>query len=272
MLAAPALADEPRVVRDIAYTEPKNASQTLDLYAPQDGKNHPVAFWIHGGGWQHGDKSEADSKPQAFVDRGYVFVSTNYRFVPGATAQEIAFDVAKAIRWVHDHARDYGGNPDRILVIGHSAGAQLAALVCTDGRYLRAEKLSASIVRACVPVDGDTYDIPLQIATVEQKRKDFYRMAFGDEPSQEVLSSVTHAPKGQGIPPFLILHVAGHPETTAQAHRLADALQQGKVSVKVYPAADTDHVRLNADLGKPDDEPTRVLFEFLGGVLANDPD
>ena len=150
-------------------------------------------------------------KPQAFVDKGFVFVSSNYRLLPDASIKQMGGDVAKAIRWVHDHAQEYGGDPNTFFVMGHSAGAQLAALVCTDDRYLKAEGLSFSIIKGCVPVDGDTYDVPMQIATVEQKRKDAYRRKFGDEASQKDLSPVTHVAKDKGIPPCLILHVAGPP-------------------------------------------------------------
>jgi arylformamidase len=164
-LACPALADEPKVHRGLPYAEPKNERQMLDVYAPAEGKNHPIVIWIHGGGWKVGDKKEMHNKPKAFVDKGFVFVAINYRFVPKVTVKQIAEDVAKAIRWTHDHGTDYGGDPNTIIVMGHSAGAQLAALVCTDERYLKAEKLSLSIIKGCVPVDGDTYDVPLQIKT-----------------------------------------------------------------------------------------------------------
>ena len=90
LLATPALADEPQVHRDIAYAEPKNERQTLDVYAPKEGKNHPIVFWIHGGGWQAGDKTDVQVKPQAFVDKGFVFVSTNYRLLPDASIKEMA--------------------------------------------------------------------------------------------------------------------------------------------------------------------------------------
>ncbi len=223
-LTTPVLTEEPQVHRDIAYAEPEIERQTLDVYAPKEGKNHPVVFWIHGGGWQAGDKTDVQAKPQAFVDKGFLFVATNYRLLPNANIKEMGGDVAKAIRWVHDHAQHYGGDPNTIFVMGHSAGTQLAALVCTDDRYLRYEKLSLSIIKGCVPVDGDTYDVPMQIATVEQKRKDAYRLKFGDEGSQKDLSPVSHVSRDKGIPPFLILHVAGHPETTAQSQRLAKAL------------------------------------------------
>ena len=270
LLAAPALADEPQVHRDIAYTQPKNEHQTLDLFAPREGKNHPIVFWIHGGGWQAGDKTDVQVKPQAFVDKGFVFVSTNYRLLPDANIKEMGGDVAKAIRWVHDHAQQYGGDPNTFFVMGHSAGAQLAALVCTDERYLKAEGLSFSIVKGCVPVDGDTYDVPMQIATVEQERKDAYRHKFGDEVSQKDLSSVTHVARDKGIPPVLVLHVAGHPETTAQSQRLVKALQEAGIPARAYPAKGKNHDRINADLGNPGDEPTKELFEFVMGLLAKD--
>ena len=142
LVAPPLLAAEPTVHRGRAYAEPKNERQTLDVYAPAAGKNLPVVVWIHGGGWQAGDKNEVHHKPQAFADKGLVFVSINYRLLPEVTIKQMAGDVAKAIRWTYDHARDFGGDPDTILVMGHSAGAQLAALVCTDERYLKADRKS----------------------------------------------------------------------------------------------------------------------------------
>jgi acetyl esterase/lipase len=268
LLAPPLPAAGLKVHRDLAYAAPKNKRQTLDVYAPGKGKDHPVVVWIHGGGWQAGDKVDVQKKPQAFADKGFVFVSINYRLLGDkVTIKQMAGDVARAIRWAHDHARDYGGDPNRMFVMGHSAGAQLAALVCTDGRYFKAEKLSPSVIKGCVPVDGDTYDVPMQIRTVEKKRAERYKMKFGDAASQKDLSPVTHVARGKGIPPFLILHVAGHPETRAQSQRLARALRGAGVSATVYPAEGKTHGTINSDLGRPDDKPTRALFEFLGGAL-----
>lgn len=266
-VASWALAAEPKVHRDLPYAEPQNKQQTLDIYVPQEGERHPVVFWIHGGGWQRGDKAEVDSKPQLFIDRGYLFVSTNYRFVPDVTIDEMAGDVAQAIAWVHGHAAEYHADPNQLIVTGHSAGAQLAALVCTDNSYLKHQGLTLSFIRGCVPVDGDTYDVPLQIATVEQRRKEIYGWKFGDEASQRRLSPITHVAKGRYLPPVLILHVADHPETTAQSNRLVEALTEVGVSAKTFAAEGTDHVKLNADLGQPDDKPTEAMLEFISGVL-----
>jgi acetyl esterase/lipase len=266
-LARPLLADEPKVQRGLPYAEPKNERQLLDVYAPTEGKDHPVVVWIHGGGWKRGDKGDVHNKPKAFVERGFVLVSINYRFVPNVTVKEIAGDVAKAIRWTHEHAKDFGGDARTIIVMGHSAGAQLAALVCTDDRYLKAEGLPLAIIKACVPVDGDTYDVPMQIKTVEEKRAKSYRMTFGDEESQQGLSAVTHVAKGKDIPPFLILHVADHPETRAQSQRLVKVLQGAGVPAKAYPAEGKTHTTINNDLGLADDRPTQEMFAFLSAVL-----
>jgi acetyl esterase/lipase len=265
--SAPAKDEAPRIHRDVSYAGTSNERQALDVYAPAGGEGRPVVFWIHGGGWQAGEKTEVQAKPRAFVDRGFVFVSAGYRLLPEATIKEMAGDLAKALRWVHDHAGEYGGDPDRIFVMGHSAGAQLAALICTDLHYLEAEGLSPSILKGCVPVDGDTYDVPMQIAAVSDRTAAIYRRKFGDEERQKDLSPVTHVAKDKGIPPFLILHVADHPETGGQSQRLAKALKEAGVSATTFPAQGKDHGSINADLGLPADTPTRALFEFLDGAL-----
>jgi arylformamidase len=270
LLAGALPAAEPKAHKDLPYAGSKDERQTLDVYAPAEGKGHPVVVWIHGGGWQAGDKKEVDKKPQAFTDRGFVFISINYRLLPKATIKEMAGDVAKAIRWVHDHARDHGGDPDTMLVMGHSAGAQLAALVCTDDSLLKAETLSLSIIKGCVPVDGDTYDVPLQIKTVEKKRANAYTRKFGDADSQKDLSPVTHVAKGKHIPPFLILHVADHPETKGQSQRLVKVLQEAGISAKAYPAEGKTHGTINSELGVPDDKPTKALWDFLETVLKKE--
>src|SRR4029453_14165031 len=104
-------------------------------------------------------------KPQAIVDRGGVFVAINYRFVPNVDLKAMLGDVAKAIAWGKRHGAEYGGGPESIMVMGHSAGAQMAALVCTDERYLQAEGLALRDIKGCMPVDGDSYYPLLQIET-----------------------------------------------------------------------------------------------------------
>ena len=116
---------------NIPYAENGHARHVLDIYAPPNAKNLPVVFWIHGGGWQQGDKSDVALKPQWFMQNGFVFVSTNYRLLPEVDMGTLIRDVAKSYGWVEKHIAEYGGDPKRVLVGGHSAGAQLAAILCT---------------------------------------------------------------------------------------------------------------------------------------------
>jgi arylformamidase len=260
--------------RDISYGE--EPRHKLDVYSPPGAKNLPVVFWIHGGGWQVGDKSNVKLKPRAFTDKGFVFVSTNYRLLPHVDMGTLTRDVAKAFGWVNQHIAEHGGDPKRVLVGGHSAGAQLAALICTDDRYLKAEGVSFDALIGCVPVDGDTYDVPAIIETAETRRrlhgqpqpKLGHREKFGNDPAKHRdFSAVTHVAKGKGIPPFLILHVAAHPDNTAQAFRLGAVLKEAGVPTKVFGAKNTSHVKLNDDLGIAGDPPTKELFEFVDRVL-----
>ena len=264
------------VKADIPYVPNGHERQVLDVYSPPEAKNLPVVFWIHGGGWQTGDKKSVQLKPKVFTEKGFIFVSTNYRLLPAVEMGDIIRDVAKALRWTHDHVAEFGGDPKRIFVMGHSAGAQLAALICIDDRYLKAEKLSLDIIRGCVPVDGDTYDVPAIIATAEARWKAHglprakfgHREKFGNDPEKHKdFSAVTHVAKGKGIPPFLLLHVSGHPDVTAQAVRLGSVLKEAGIPVTVFGARETTHNKLNADLGQPDDPDTKGLYEVLDKAL-----
>ena len=264
------------ITRNIPYAEPALERQVLDVYTSKGAKNLPVVFWIHGGGWQAGDKSDVQIKPQTFVDKGFVFVSTNYRLFPNVDMETIVRDVAKSVHWIYDHIADHGGDPKRIFVMGHSAGAQLAALICTDDRYLKAEGISLGIVKGCVPVDGDTYDVPAIITTAEIRRlvhaqpqvKVGHREKFGSDPEKHRnLSAVYHVAKEKQIPPFLILYVANHPDTSAQAQRFGSVLSASGIPAKVFGAKETTHSRINDDLGLPDDPTTKALFEFVAESL-----
>ncbi|TVP99889.1 MAG: alpha/beta hydrolase [Planctomycetaceae bacterium] len=264
-MIVPASAAELSVRLDVPYVEAGHARQRLDVYWEAGTEARRIVFWIHGGGWQTGDKASVQVKPQAFVDRGCVFVSTNYRLLPEVTIREMAGDIAKGIAWVEQHAEEFGGDPRRVYVMGHSAGAQLAALLCIDHRYLEAEGVSPTILRGCVPVDGDTFDVPMQIAAVEPRVGAIYARKFGDEAEQIALSAVTHVVTGKPIPPVLVLHIADHPFTPPQANRLVEALRAAGYEARAFAAEGKTHTSINADLGTPGDASTRMIDELLGG-------
>ncbi len=262
------------LISDIPYVESGHERQVLDLYLPEESseEKRPVLFWIHGGGWQVGDKSDVARKPRVLTEKGFLFVSTNYRLLPHVEMDELIRDVAKALAWVHRSIAEHGGDPRRIFVGGHSAGAQLAALLCTDEGYLQEVGVPFDALRGCIPVDGDTYDLPKIIMTAELRQALYgkpaftfgHRQKFGNDPAKHVdFSAVTHVAKDKGIPPFLILYFTGNPETRAQAHRLGEVLKEANIPATVFGKRDTNHSRLNDDLGDPDDPATKAFLQFL---------
>jgi acetyl esterase/lipase len=236
-----------------------------------------VVFWIHGGGWQAGDKSQVKGEADLFVERGFVFVSTNYRLYPKVEMLTIFQDVAKSIGWVYKNIAAARRRSESHLRRGHSAGAQLAALMCIDDRYLKAEGVPFSALKGCFPVDGDTYDVPAIIEVAETRArahgeplpsKNGHRQKFGNDPEKHKdYSAVTHVAKGKGIPPFLILYVADHPDTSAQARRLARVLKESEVRRPLFGGKETNHSKLNDNLGTPDDPATKALDAFLNGIM-----
>lgn len=267
LFAASAFAATPEVQRDLFYTEAKDKLQSLDVYSPPDGKDHPVIVWIHGGGWKKGDKAGLQQKPQAFVDKGFVLVSVNYRFLPAVTLKDMMGDVAKSVRWVRDHAAEHRGDPNSIIIMGHSAGAHLAALLCTDDRYLKAEGVPMNCLKGCVPLDVSAYDIPKRIKDAADGISTTFMSVFGtDEAAQRDVSPVHHIAKDKGTPPFLILHVASRDDTKAQAHWLAGKLGDAGIAARVVAAEGKTHGTISSDLGGADDPPTLELWKFLGEI------
>ena len=273
-LLLPQIASAQKKIANVPFLDGGHERHLLDIYTPEKptDKKLPVMFWIHGGGWQAGNKDDVALKPQVLTERGFVFVSTNYRLLPEVTMDVLIRDVAASFGWMHRNIAKYGGDPNRIYVGGHSAGAQLAAIICTDDRYLKEQGVSFEVLRGCVPVDGDTYDIPKIIMTAEHRQALYggkmftfgHRQKFGNDPEKHVdFSAVTHVAKDKHIPPFLLLYFTGNPDTRAQANRLGEVLKAADIPVTVFGKGNTNHSQLNNDLGKPDDPATKAFLEFL---------
>jgi arylformamidase len=264
-----------RVTRDIPYAT-AHQRQVLDVHAPEGARNLPVVFWIHGGGWQTGDKSMVALKPKAFMDAGFVFVSINHRLLPAVDMGTIIRDVASALGWVYKNIATHGGDPARLLVMGHSSGGQLAALICVDDRYAKAEGVSLTMIKGCVPVDADTFDVPAIIEVAETRARahhqplptNGHRQKFGNDPvKHRDFSTVTHVARDKGIPPFLILHIGGNPDTGAQARRLGAVLQAAGISARIVVGREATHGSINDNIGAGNDVVTKELFAFVAAAL-----
>ncbi|MCM3768070.1 alpha/beta hydrolase [Neobacillus niacini] len=176
-----------------------DVKQALDLYVPKNNRDNPVIIYVHGGGWMRGDKADVGDKPAFFTDKGYVFVSVNYRLFPNAAYEEMATDVATAVKWVFDHAEQYQIDIRRINLMGHSAGGHLVSLIGTNQNYLEQAGLPPGTIHSIVNLDG-----PIDLAEFLQ-RNSKYKTVFGeDDQVWTKASPITYATE-QNSPPILLV-------------------------------------------------------------------
>lgn len=240
---------------------------SLDIYAPPNAANAPVMVFIHGGGWQIGDKSNTsavENKAPFFTSNGWMFVSINYRLSPTVQHPAHVEDVAAALAWVHTHIADYGGTPDTLYIMGHSAGAHLAALVATDERYLQAAGADLNILDGVVLLDGAGYDVARQAQSAGNRAAEMYTNAFSTDPTIWADASPdNHVASDKGIPPFLIIYVVRRAPSRLQSERLGELLTDAGVAAKVMGAEGKTHATLNRELGLEGDEPTQWVWGFI---------
>lgn len=258
--------------REIAYG--RDPLQTLSFWAPatRGERPAPLILFVHGGGWKRGDKSNAPGKAKAahFRAQGYAFASVNYRLVPEATVEQQAADVAAALARLRADAAGLGIDPGRIVLMGHSAGAHLVALVGTDPAWLHAAGLSPGDIAGIIPIDGAAYDVPSQMTVKAPLLGDTYAQAFGSDPSRQRALSPTHHAAAPNAGPFLILHVQRR-DGTAQARGLAEALRSAGTPAQVEAFAGTGlqgHIDINRKLGLPDYPATPVVDAWLRARFA----
>eukprot|EP00112_Aurelia_sp_Birch-Aquarium-sp1_P005757 Seg16521.1 transcript_id=Seg16521.1/GoldUCD/mRNA.D3Y31 product="Isoprenylcysteine alpha-carbonyl methylesterase ICME" protein_id=Seg16521.1/GoldUCD/D3Y31 len=231
-------------------------------------KAKPVIFWVHGGAWKFGNKTHAiEPKKKAFIDAGYVLVSANYRFVPKVTFKEQTQDLARALAWVKTNIAKHGGDSQQIVLMGHSAGAHLVALLGADHTYLKDAGVELGVIKGVIPLDGCGYDIPLQIKIGGVMSQRTYKQVFtSDVEKQKKASPVTYVKKGVKYPPFLIIVCKSRKDAPVQAEQFAEKLKGVNANAEVMQAKDKTHLSLNRELGTRNDPPTLKVLAFLKKV------
>lgn len=260
-VALPAAAADMRVVRDIAYGP--DARQRFDVYAPRDARGAPVIFFVHGGGWAIGDKSNrgvVHNKTARWVPRGFVFVSTNYRMLPEADTLEQARDVARALAAAQAQAGSWGGDPARFILMGHSAGAHLVALIASAPGI--ALDLGARPWLGTVELDSAALDVE---RIMRDRHLRLYDRAFGSDPAYWAKAS-----------PLARLSAAGAPFLAVCSTRRADSCPAARDYAAKAQALGTrasvleenlSHRQINEELGE-DNDYTRAVEAFLDTVTA----
>ncbi len=267
--------DDSKITRQVDLSYGKHASQKLDLYRPAEADQLPVMVYVHGGGWRKGDKRAVGEKAKFFCGNGWVFLSINYRLLPAGKHPANVQDVAKALAWVHDKIAKHGGDPSKIFLMGHSAGAHLVALVSTDQRHLKSFDKELSILKGVIPLDTNTYDIP---KLMEGRSTGSYEIVFGNDPATwRDAAPISHVAADKNIPPFLICYSRGlgnfrNPLRAEQANAFARRLVDVGIAAEVVDASDRNHGEINARFGKSDDpKVTGKAKAFLEAILADDP-
>ncbi len=247
---------------------PRNV-HLLDIYKPEACQSCPVIMYIHGGSWVFGDKGDLSYKAKAFTTHGYIYVSINYRLSPDYRFPVHAYDVARAFSWLKNNIADYGGNPEQIYLLGHSAGGHLAALIALDEHYLEAFGLIPANIAGVIGLDSAAYHLPSLFAAEPENQYLFY-WAFGDNPKDWAIASpINYIREGKIVPPFLLL-VAGDRKIskTNNEYFYQQLLSVGnKVTLLSFP--EKDHVSIDYELGKEDDLTFKGIINWLEKLENN---
>ena len=170
--------------------------QQLDIYAPWQAAGAPVVVFFYGGSWRSGARADYKFVGDALVSRGYVTAIADYQLYPRAAYPDFLHDCARAVAWIAQHCARYGGDPARLYLVGHSAGAYNAAMLALDRRWLQAHGRSPSMLAGWVGMAGPYDFLPLT-------DPDFVDM-FGHDPAGQLASQPVHFVDGDE-PPMLLL-------------------------------------------------------------------
>lgn len=259
----------------VAYYMAQNGDvelTSLDIYGTNV-EQAPVVIYVHGGGWQNGDKSQVAAMPNVFNDAGMVYISVNYRLSPAVDFPKQAEDVAAAIGWVHNNIHDYGGDPERLFLMGHSAGAHLVALVATDPRYLQPYDLTPSDLAGVIALDTQAYDlVALADSSGGTLPDGTYAPVFGDDPTFWAFASpITYVTPDGDFPPFFLpYNRGGRASRIAINEAFAAALREVGGSAETFPVRQ-NHAQFVRDFGALDDPVAPAVLQFLEQVLSDEP-
>ena len=242
------------VKRDIAYGA--NPRQRFDLYIPDGAQHAPVIVFYYGGSWQSGSKADYRFLGQAFAEKGFITAVVDYRLYPEVKFPTFVEDGAKAFAYLHAHALELGGNPARMYVAGHSAGAYIAMMVGGDPRYLAKAGGHRANVRGIIGIAGP-YDF----------------LPFTDDAIKAIFSTATDAatqPINHLIAPmppvFLATGDADDTVDPRNSHRVAAKLKAMHSRVIEHDYADTGHIGIILSLAQSFRGRTNLLEDVTGFV------
>ncbi|CAB3642664.1 alpha/beta hydrolase [Achromobacter pestifer] len=246
-----------RIVPDVAYGE--GGRRLLDIYAPPGVDKPPVVVFFYGGSWRNGSRADYKFVGDALASRGIMAVIADYRLYPAVSYPDFVEDSARAVAWTLQHIAEYGGDPARVYVAGHSAGGYNAAMVALDARWLARFGASPAMLRGWIGMAGPYDFLPI----VARDVKPVFHFP-GTPPDSQPIAHVSAA-----APPTLLM--AGLDDTTVDPHRnaeaLAAALQAAHVPVTLVLYDRLGHAMLAGALARPLRWRAPVLDDLAAFVL-----
>ncbi|OAA66911.1 Alpha/beta hydrolase fold-3 [Niveomyces insectorum RCEF 264] len=236
--------------------------------AKTDGKQAaPLVLFVHGGSWSSGTHLDSlgSAKVAHLTRRGYAFASVNFTLVPAVTVAAQAQEVADALGYLASRAADLGIDPTRLVLMGHSSGAHVAALLGTDTTYLTRAGVAIDCVRGVVALDGSNYNVMADLLDSPGPVADNALWGLGRDPAQLVAMSPTHHARAPNARAFLLLHVE-RSGGIRQAVELVAALQAADTEAELHVFEGEffeGHVQMLLRVGRPDYPATAVLDLWL---------
>ena len=255
-----AIAADVTVSADIAYksgaalSEYEQTRCKLDVYAPAGAKDLPCVVWFHGGGLTGGNKNGSKVSGRVLAAEGVILVAVNYRLSPQAKYPAYVEDAAAAVAWTKQHAAEYGADPKRVYVAGHSAGGYLAAMVGADERWLKPYALTLADLAGVVPLSG-------QMAThytIREERGLSKTSIIIDD-----AAPLNHA--GKDTPPWLVLYAEKDMTLRGDENRYfaAALVAAGHKQVEIHEMKGYDHGGIGERLGETDDAVRKAMVAFI---------
>ncbi len=247
---------------------------SLDVYYdPGQNEKLPVVIWVHGGGWCLGDKAnKLQNKKRFLATQRYLLVSVNYRLSPYPyeinNPDRIKFpvhnqDVARAVKWVYENIHRYGGDPEKLVLMGHSAGGHLVTLTAVSPVFLNEVEVPLQAIRGVIAVDAATYDVYDAIQHNPQPEPMLLN-AFGNDAAENISASPVYQLNGNSdLPPFLIIK-RGSAARLHQADLFTQALRNSGAEVTELNANPYTHAQVNEAIGREGEtRVTPVIRDFL---------
>ncbi len=268
----------------ISYKQVPGVNQNLlnlDIYFDTKKLSpKPVIIWIHGGGWCLGDKTnQMDNKKYLFASLGYILVSINYRLSPFPyqinNPDRIKFpvhntDIADAIKWIYDNISQYGGDPTKIILLGHSAGAHLVALTGTNRSFLQQANVPVQNIKGIACIDTKMYDV-YDVIQNQNNPDDMYLNAFGTDPQENIDASPIRQLNNHSYFPKFFIAKRGNFDRINRANQFINALQQAGIEVTEIEANMYSHSEINDAIGAENETViTPALVNFIKNCLNND--